>query len=238
MMRSLQSIRASTPKSAFFRGQLQHLMLVILLIAGTGALLGDSTGNLWGIRAHGWAWASIVVAVVHQGMVALVWRLQLHFATMTRLFGDRALAIWGGMFLPFLLARPTLLLLAGLADAGTLGGNRNLQLIVGVLLLVFAGWAAYSVARYFTLPRALGGDHFTDEYLNMPMVTQGAFKYSTNAMYDFVFMGFWGIALLTGSWNAVVLALFQHAYIWVHMYCTEDPDMQLLYKTDQAGNTP
>jgi len=24
-------------------------------------------------------------------------------------------------------------------------------------------------------------------------------------------------------------ALFQHAYIWVHYYCTEEPDMQLIY---------
>ena len=39
-----------------------------------------------------------------------------------------------------------------------------------------------------------------------------------------------GIGLLLGSWNAIVLALFYHAYIWVHMYCTEDPDMRILYK--------
>ena len=49
-------------------------------------------------------------------------------------------------------------------------------------------------------------------------------------MYSFVFLGLWGIALLTGSWNALVLALFNHAYIWVHMYCTEDPDMRIIYK--------
>ena len=79
----------------------------------------------------------------------------------------------------------------------------------------------HSVFRYFTIPRALGGDHFHDQYLNLPLVDQGAFKYSSNAMYSFVFLGMWGIALLTGSWNALVLALFNHAYIWVHMYCTE-----------------
>lgn len=36
-------------------------------------------------------------------------------------------------------------------------------------------------------------------------------------------------ALMFGSWNALVVALFQHAFIWVHMYCTEGPDMGRIY---------
>ncbi len=56
-----------------------------------------------------------------------------------------------------------------------------------------------------------------------------AFRYTSNAMYGVAFLGLWGIALLFGSWNALVIALFQHAYIWVHMYCTEAPDMARIY---------
>ena len=62
--------------------------------------------------------------------------------------------------------------------------------------------------------------------------TEGAFKYSSNAMYTFVFSGMWGIGLLLGSWNAIGLALFYHAYIWVHFYATEKPDMDFLYGSD------
>ena len=133
------------------------------------------------------------------------------------------------MFLPFLAGRPLLLLIAGLADMGSLGGNFQVQLVIGALLLVPAVWTMHSVIKYFTIPRALGGDHFDDDYLNMPLVSEGAFKYSSNAMYSFVFLGMWGIALMIGSWNALVLALFNHAYIWVHMYCTERPDMDVIY---------
>ena len=32
-----------------------------------------------------------------------------------------------------------------------------------------------------------------------------------------------------GSLAALAAALFQHAYIWVHYYCTEAPDMDLIY---------
>ena len=63
----------------------------------------------------------------------------------------------------------------------------------------------------------------------MPMVREGAFRYSSNAMYTFVFMGLWGIAVLTRSQAALAVALFQHAYIWVHWYCTEQPDAVVLY---------
>jgi hypothetical protein len=77
--------------------------------------------------------------------------------------------------------------------------------------------------------RALGGDHFFERYRAMPMIRQGAFKYSSNAMYTFVFIGFWGLALIFRSRAALAVALFQHAYIWVHWYCTEQPDGVLLY---------
>ena len=48
-------------------------------------------------------------------------------------------------------------------------------------------------------------------------------------MYTFAFFAFWAIALLAGSIAALAVALFQHAYIWVHWYCTEEPDMRVIY---------
>lgn len=63
----------------------------------------------------------------------------------------------------------------------------------------------------------------------MPLVEQGAFKFSNNAMYTFAFYLLWAITLLIGSQAALSVALFQHAYIWVHHYCTEKPDMDIIY---------
>ena len=236
-MRSLALIRARTPKREILRGQLQHAMLALLITVGAGAMLHQTQSRVLGLSAIHWAYLAMGVALVHQIMVAVVFRLQLHFDVMVRLFGGRALRIWGLMFLPLLVARPTTVLLAGWADAGSLGGSRGLQFAAGLALLAPAIWAMHSVLKYFTIPRALGGDHFFDRYLNMAMVERGAFRYSANAMYSFVFLGFWAIALLSGSWNALVLALFNHAYVWVHMYCTEDPDMGILYAPG-AGDTP
>ena len=61
------------------------------------------------------------------------------------------------------------------------------------------------------------------------MVREGAFAWTSNAMYALVFLGLWSVALFTGSLAALAAALFQHAYIWVHYYCTELPDMDLIY---------
>ncbi|MEO1920107.1 MAG: methyltransferase [Paracoccaceae bacterium] len=230
-MRNLAEIRATTPKTEVFRGQFQHTMIAALLTAGTCSLIKGGEGSFLGGSALCWSYITIAVGIFHQSMVAVVFRLQLHFDIMVKLFGDKALKIWGAIFLPFLGARLLLLIIVGIADYGSLGGDRTMQLIAGAALMPLIGYTMHSVLKYFTINRALGGDHFYDEYLNMPMVKQGAFKYSSNAMYTFVFTGLWGIGLLLGSWNALVLALFYHAYIWVHMYCTEDPDMRILYKS-------
>ena len=230
VMRSLDEIRARTPKIEIFRGQIQHAMLATLLVAGALSLLRDDGAGLLGVSALGWAKLTIAITVIHQVVVAIVFRLQLHLNIMVRLFGDRALKVWGAVFMPMLAARPLLVLTTGLASLNTLEGDRSFQLVLGAILLIAPIWGMHSVVKHFTFSRALGGDHFFDRFANMPLVDKGIFKFFQNGMYSFVFLGFWAIALLTGSWNALILALFQHAYIWVHMYCTEDPDMKIIYE--------
>ncbi len=61
------------------------------------------------------------------------------------------------------------------------------------------------------------------------MVREGIFKYSDNAMYVFGFMALWVPGIILQSKAALLLALFNHLYIWVHFYCTELPDMKIIY---------
>jgi hypothetical protein len=115
------------------------------------------------------------------------------------------------------------------ADSDSLAIPPWLGLIVGVLLLLPTVWTVHSIKTYFGLALALGGDHFFERYRAMPMVRGGALAWSSNAMYTFVFLGLWGIVLIARSRAALAVALFQHAYIWVHWYCTEQPDGVVLY---------
>ena len=44
-MRTLAEIRANTPKTEIFRGQIQHAMLAALITIGTCSLLKDNGGS-------------------------------------------------------------------------------------------------------------------------------------------------------------------------------------------------
>ena len=202
---------------------------------GALSLLDDaaSAPRLIGLTSHGWGLVSIALVLVHQAVVAAGFRLQLHRGLLTRAFGSRDMRVWTAVFMPLLIARPVTLILSGWADTAPISAFRVAEIAAGAVFLAVAVWAMHSVLVYFTIPRAVGGDHFRDRYAAMPLVREGAFKYTSNAMYGIVFLGLWGIALLFGSWNALVVALFQHAYIWVHMYCTESPDMRRIYGAPQ-----
>jgi hypothetical protein len=229
-MATLDEIRANTSWRQVIEGQGQHLMLLILLTVGAVALLQPTGGaTTLGLTGYGWAGVSITAAILHQVVVAAGFRLQLHRAVFSRLFGPRDLAVWTAVFMPLLLARPVTLILTGWADTVAIPGPRWLHILAGLALLAPAIWGLHSTLRHFTLRRAVGGDHFREEIRALPPVKGGVFDHTDNGMYGVVFLGLWGIALLFGSWNALVVALFQHAYIWVHMYTTEAPDMRRLY---------
>lgn len=230
-MSLLSSIRARSRLNDILEGQPQHLGLALLLTVGAVSLLQTSPDapTLVGLTAVGWAVLSIELALFHQWLVAIVFRLQLHLDLMHRLFGRRDMKVWAGMFMPLLIARPLTVLMTGWADTVPITGFRGVEVTVGIVLILTAIWAMHSVIVHFTIPRALGGDHFRDSFAMRDLVREGAFRYTSNAMYGVVFLGLWGIALLFGSWNALVVAFFQHCYIWVHMYCTEKPDMEWIY---------
>ncbi len=230
-MTGLDEIHRRLSWKHVFRGQFQHLLLGLMLVSGVLCLVEPSlTGRRWGPLSHRQlVHVLVVVVVAHQAIVALVWRLQLCFGTFSRLFGRADLVVWGVLFSPFLGGRVVLFAAVGLTDYGSLGWPRPLEIGLGALLFLPALYTLWSVLRHFGLIRALGADHFRAKYRCMPLVREGIFRYSDNAMYTFGFTVLWGLALLFGSRTALILALFQHAYIWVHLYCTEAPDLAVLY---------
>ena len=219
------------PVRYLFEGQLQHVLLLACLVPGAWYVAGPALdGSTWlGITDRTWFLSLLVVTIVHQVLGWFVFRTQLVFSLFTKLWGRHDLTVWGGMFFPFLIARPLLTLAVSLADQGSFEPFWDLQTIAGLVLLIPVLYTGWSVERYFGVERALGGDHFRQEYRTKPLVKEGAFKYSSNAMYAFAFLLFWAIALLLHSRAGLAIALFQHAYIWVHVYCTEEPDMRKIF---------
>lgn len=230
-MNTLEKIRANSSLKDVFEGQLPHLGIVILMFFGATSLLMPriSSPVFWGWDSTDWAIASIWLAIIHQVIVAVVFRFQLHYNIMTRLFGASDMLVWRAIFMPLLIARPLSLIAVGWLDPNPISGWRSFEILLGVTFLILAVLTMHSVLKYFTIERALGGDHFRDHIIHLPLVREGMFKYTKNGMYGIAFLGLWGIALCFGSWNALIVALFQHGYIWVHMYVTETPDMRRIY---------
>ena len=171
-------------------------------------------------------WSAIAVPVMHQVFVWLAWRMELRSSATSKLIGFRGYLVFffllfGGRFI-------TLLALAWV-DRGSLKLQILTQAIATILLLLPGMYAMYSVKRYFGMARAAGADHFDSRYRDMPLVSEGIFRFTSNGMYLYVFLLFWAVAVGFNSTAALLVAAFSHAYIWVHFYATEKPDMDFLY---------
>ncbi len=218
-----------------FDRQLQHLALLAALIAALMAVItlipGDSVmaGELWGISTPIWFAIAIATPILHQVYVWLIWRLELHHGWVSQTFGERGFGIYAAGFTVLFVARLISIILLAWSNRGTLGLNPNLAYVLALVLLVPAIYTFYSVKKYFGLKRAYGIDHFDSAYRDMPFVSEGMFRYSSNAMYFFGLLILWTPGLLFLSQAAILAALFNHIYIWVHYYCTELSDINRIY---------
>jgi len=214
-----------------FEKQGWHLLFLTLLLVAVAILTrGDMlSGRLWGISTKIWLWIAITVPVIHQVIVWFFWRAELHHGLITHWFGNNDFTIFRWLFTILFVARAVTLILLGTSNYGTLSLSLVLAYVLaGVLFIPFV-YTMYSVVRYFGINRAYGIDHFDPSYRDRPFVKQGMFKYTDNAMYTFGFLILWSIALVYLSQAALIVAAFNHLYIWVHFYFTELPDIRRIY---------
>lgn len=126
-MGKLSNIRSRSTWAQLIEGQPQHLAIALLMALGAVSLLHaspDAPKALW-LTSKGWALTSIILAMVHQVIVAVVFRLQLHRNMMTRPFGDRDMKIWGAIFMPLLVLRPVTVLMTGWVGNTPISGDRS-----------------------------------------------------------------------------------------------------------------
>ena len=212
--------RTSLPPG-LWTGQLQHLIGLSVLLLVTyfaWAGIGQPQPELF--------WLAVATPVIHQLYVWLAWRLQLRSGVTARVIGFSG---YVALFFVLFSARFLTLGLLAWEDRGSLPVSMVVAGTLSVLCFLPGFYAMYSVKRYFGMRRASGADHFDPVYRSLPLVREGIFRYTDNGMYLYAFMLFWGIALSCASSAALLVAAFSHAYIWLHFYVTEKPDMDYLY---------
>ena len=216
-------LSATTPLT-LWTGQKLHAVCLALLLAlvwATWSCLGEPFPFVF--------WIAVAFPIVHQVFVWLAWRLELLSTATSKAIGFRGYVAWffllfGGRFI-------SLFALAWM-DRGSLQLQPLPQIVVTVILTVLGVYAMHSVMRFFGMARAAGADHFDPRYRNLPFVREGIFRFTSNGMYLYAFLLFWAIAIGFNSSAALAVAAFSHAYIWVHFYATEKPDMDFLYSAD------
>lgn len=206
---------------SLWSGQLLHFLTLAMLLGLTWFLWTKLGGPLPFLF-----WLTISVPIAHQVFVWATWRIELRSQAVSNLMGFRTYKV---IFFVLLIGRPVAFLFLAWADRASFGLETVPRAIISIALLLPAMYTMYSVKKYFGFLRAAGADHFDIKYRDMPLVKKGMFKYSSNSMYVFGFLMFWGIAIAFDSKAALLASAFSHAYIWVHYFATEKPDMNYLY---------
>jgi hypothetical protein len=215
--------------------QQYHLVSLIILVSGVFFIArGDFLqGSFAGLSTKTWLKLSVLAPVVHQIYVVILWRAELYYQYLSTWFGKRAFGVWTAGFMILFLVRPIFIFGLAIANRGTLALPNFLGIVLSVLCILPAIYLIYSVLKYFGLKRALGMDHFQPQiYQSLPLVNQGIFRWTPNAMYLFGFLFLWIPGFLFLSKSGLLVALFSHLYIWVHYYFTEYPDMHYIYQSD------
>jgi hypothetical protein len=217
--------------------QMWHLISLLVLICllqfyitGNPEIIG---GSYWNVDTKSWFWLAIVIPISHQIYVLLIWRIELYKRTFTNRFGlKKAFQIYAAGFSLLFVGRLIVIIFLALSSKNSLQTNPIIAYLIALLITPPVLFLFYSVQKYFTIERAYGIDHFDKNY-SVPFVKKGIFKYTDNGMYVFGLMILYLPGFLLLSEAALLAALFNHVYIWVHYYFTERPDMVEIY-----GETP
>lgn len=222
-----------TATQKIFEYQIWHLLSLILLIFFVKLYISSSSGMLdgsfWSISTSSWFWLAVAIPIIHQIYVWLVWRLELYFRMFSKKLGvKRAFNIYAAVFSFLFISRLIAIIFLAISSNNTLELNPAFAYALAALIAPLVIFLFYSVKKYFTIERAYGIDHFDKNY-DTPYVKKGIFKYTDNGMYVFGLMILYLPGLLFLSEAALLIALFNHIYIWVHYYFTERPDMEVIY---------
>jgi len=221
-----------------FEKQWLHASLLTLFLVGlgfVGQINAVQVGQHWGVSTAAWLWLAVALAVAHQVFVWVCWRSQLHSSLLTRMFGGRGFDVYAAGFSVLGVARVAAVLMLALSNRDTLHMDPKVFRVAAVIAAIPAAYLFYSVKRYFGFKRAFGIDHFDEAYRSLPLVRKGIFRFTRNGMYVFGFLALWVPGLWFTSAAALIVALFNHLYIWVHYYSTELPDMRRIYRETRVS---
>ena len=211
----------------FFKNQIWHLggTIVLFYIGAQFVGLESNTNTFLGIRALDWFVIAMTIPLIHQIYVWICWRSELCWKTISSTIGFKGYVV---LFFILIISRLSAIVLC-FVDYGSLYKPGWLAWTLGLILFIPGIYTMYSVKKYFGFLRAAGADHFDPKYRDLPFESRGIFKWTPNAMYVFAIGIPFSFAVATGSQSMFVVAIYTYISIWLHYFCTEKPDIAIIY---------
>ena len=211
----------------FFKHQIWHLggTIALFYIGLQFVDLSNNTNTFLGISAFEWFLVAMTIPLVHQTYVWICWRSELCWKSISNTIGFKGYVI---IFFILIISRLSAIVLC-FVDYGSLYKPGWFAWILGLILFIPGAYTMYSVKKYFGFLRAAGADHFDSKYRNLPFENRGIFKWTPNAMYVFAIGIPFSFAVATGSQSMFVVAIYTYISIWLHYFCTEKPDIAIIY---------
>ena len=219
--------------------QIWHLLILIILLSSLVLIAGNDNsilyGKLWGIDTSFWFLAAIISPIIHQVYVLILWRLELHYKSVSVFFGKNGFKLFKIGFAILMALRLITIIILAVSNAKTLNIDPSVSYLIAGIITIPVIYLFYSVLKYFGMDRAFGIDHFEPEKAKtLAFVKQGIFRYTSNGMYIYGLLILWIPGFIMQSEAALLAALFNHIYIWVHYYFTELPDIEIIYKQEKG----
>ena len=174
-----------------FEKQIYHYLSIIpaiIILYFLTTFEPVTRGSFLSLSTIYWFWISVATPIIHQILVGILWRMELYRKSLTKRFGYNGFILFGIIFFIFFFGRFSTVFGLAIANANTLGIDPRITWVIAIILVFPTIYLLFSVLRYFGIKRALGADHFFEEYQKMPLVREGIFKYVGNSMYTFGFL--------------------------------------------------
>ena len=208
-------------------------LLAFLLLGGllyyTTLAYPDGEAPAGKLSTSQWIWFSWIFAGIFQFWVAFFWRLELYGSRISACLGPAGFPIYRAGYVVFGLLRllPIIPIALTSRDTATVPAWFSLPFLAVTIPLSL--WGLYCATFYFGITRASGADHFDTAYRSAALEKRGIYKYIPNVMYTVVLLAIYHPGLVCQSAPGLVAAAAHHAFVWVHYFCTEKPDMREIY---------
>jgi phospholipid methyltransferase len=189
-------------------------------------------GEIHQVESKTWVWLclGLIAAIAHQTYVWFFWRLELIHQWVSKKFGDKGFNFFAVGFFILITSRLITAIMLAYYDKNSIHIRLELWWFLVITISFLSGYTFYSVARYFGFKRAVGADHFFEEYRSMPFVKKGMFRFTSNSMYTFGTLIICLPGIIAESYLAIILGVFNYIYAWIHYFCLEKPDIEKIYQ--------